>query len=79
MDQSELLSLLISLSSLVVVVAVLIGLFTAITKFTVKYGMFIVLIGLMYLLFKGSGVDVSWFTDVVSTVGTELTQFNWER
>lgn len=76
MSQSELLSLLVSLSSLVVVVAVLIGLFTAITKFIAQYGMFIVLIALAYFLFKGSGVDISWISDIASTVGSELTRLN---
>ena len=68
MDQSELLSLLISLSSLVVVVAVLIGLFTAITKFIAQYGMFIFAAGLAYLMFQGAGVDMSWISNVLSNI-----------
>jgi len=76
MDQSELLSLLISLSSLVVVVAVLIGLFTAITKFVAQYGMFIFLCVIGYLLFKGSGVDVTWIANILDTVGSEITRIN---
>jgi len=74
MDQSELLSLLTSLSSLVVVVAVLIGLFTAITKFVAQYGMFIAFAAVTYLMFKGSGVDVSWVGDILSTVAEEASR-----
>ena len=74
MDQSELLSLLISLLSLAVVVAVLIGLFVSITKFISQYGMFILLIGVTYLMFKGSGVDVSWVGDIMSTVVEEASR-----
>jgi hypothetical protein len=73
MDQSELLSLLISLSSLVVVVAVLIGLFTAITKFIAQYGMFIFAAGLAYLMFQGAGVDMSWISNVLSNIANNAT------
>lgn len=73
MDQSELLSLLISLSSLVVVVAVLIGLFTAITKFIAQYGMFIFAAGLAYLIFQGAGVDMSWVSNVLSNIASNAT------
>jgi len=73
MDQSELLSLLISLSSLVVVVAVLIGLFTAITKFIAQYGMFIFAAGLAYLTFQGAGVDMSWVSNLLINLADNAT------
>lgn len=75
MDQSELLSLLISLSSLVVVVAVLIGLFSAVVKFVAQYGLFIVLLAAAYFMFKGAGVDVTWVNDIIDMVITEVTRF----
>ena len=76
MGQSELLSLLITLSSLIVVVAVLIGLFTAIAKFIAQYGVFIALVGCTYLMFKGNGVDVTWIDAAFNTVGSELVRFS---
>jgi len=75
MDQSELLSLLISLSSLVVVVAVLIGLFSAVVKFVNQYGLFIAGLVIAYFMFKGAGVDVTWVDDIISMVITEVTRF----
>ena len=76
MGQSELLSLLITLSSLIVVVAVLIGLFTAIAKFIAQYGVFIALVGVTYLMFKGNGVDVTWIDSAFNIVGSELLKFS---
>jgi hypothetical protein len=73
MGHSELLSLLISLSSLVVVVAVLIGLFTAITKFIAQYGMFIFAAGLAYLMFQGAGVDMTWVGNVLDNLASNAT------
>jgi len=75
MDQSELLSLLISLSSLVVVVAVLIGLFSAVVKFVNQYGLFIAGLVIAYFMFKGAGVDVTWVDDIINMVITEVTRF----
>lgn len=74
MDQSELLSLLISLSSLVVVVAVLIGLFSAVVKFVNHYGLFIAVLTIAYFMFKGAGVDVTWVDDIINMVITEVTR-----
>lgn len=74
MDQSELLSLLISLSSLVVVVAVLIGLFSAVVKFVNQYGLFIALLIIAYFMFKGAGVDVTWVDDIINMIITEVTR-----
>lgn len=76
MGQSELLSLLISLSSLVVVVAVLIGLFTAITKFVAQYGMFIFGTFILYLIFKDAGVDFSWVGNVVNNIVASTNKFS---
>ena len=54
MGQSELLSLLPSLLSLIVLVAVLIGLFGAITTFVAKYGL--ILVGAFFFV---------WFYDPI--------------
>lgn len=76
MSQSELLSLLISLSSLVVVVAVLIGLFSAITKFVARYGMFIFGLFLVYLIFQNTGVDFSWFGNAMTNLAESSQQLS---
>lgn len=58
-DQSELLSLLPSLLSLLVVVAVLIGLSIAVIKFTMAYGLVIISLGAIYFLLQMEGFDVN--------------------
>ena len=75
MDQSELLSLLISLSSLVVVVAVLIGLFTAITKFIAQYGMFFVILAILYIILKDKLIYVNDLIDLVVAQLDRATAF----
>ena len=67
-DQSELLSLLPSLLSLLVVVAVLIGLSLSVVKFTMKYGLIIISLASIYLILQQAGFELNLNLDSIFTI-----------
>jgi uncharacterized protein (DUF2062 family) len=61
MSYQELLPLLISLLSLTVGVAILVGLFSAIVKFVSEFGLPIILVIILYFLLVKNGIDITQY------------------